>query len=121
MLAVILDREADRWFRPVAGQFQIRYRRGADMPEYVPDFVAETKDRILMLEPKSTKELDDAEVQAKAKAAEEWCHHASGYARSVGGKQWTYALLPHDLIHEGMSIKGLLAGAHAPSPLAVMA
>ena len=41
-LAVILDREAEKWFKPAKGQFQIFYRQGADHLEYQPDFVAET-------------------------------------------------------------------------------
>lgn len=51
-LAVILDRETFKWFRPAKGQFQIFYRDGADHQEYQPDFVAETADTIYMLEPK---------------------------------------------------------------------
>ena len=41
-LAVILDRDADKWIKPAKGQFQIFYRVGADHLEYQPDFVAET-------------------------------------------------------------------------------
>jgi type III restriction enzyme len=52
-LAVILERETDRWFKPGKGQFQLFYQRGADHPEYQPDFVAETTDRIYMIEPKA--------------------------------------------------------------------
>ncbi|MDF1659670.1 MAG: DEAD/DEAH box helicase family protein, partial [Verrucomicrobiales bacterium] len=53
ILAVILDREAEKWFKPAKGQFQIFYKLGAEHPEYQPDFVAETKDAIYMLEPKA--------------------------------------------------------------------
>jgi type III restriction enzyme len=111
LLAVILEREAIRWFRPVSGQFQIRYRRGADHPEYIPDFVAETADRVLMLEVKARNETTDPEVRSKAEAAMEWCRHASDYAASQRGKPWSYAILPHDVIKENMSLAGLLAGA----------
>jgi type III restriction enzyme len=38
--AVILERSASKWFRPVKGQFQIYYKLGSEQPEYVPDFVA---------------------------------------------------------------------------------
>ena len=41
-LAVILERDALKWFKPVKGQFQIYYNSGADHPEYQPDFVAKT-------------------------------------------------------------------------------
>jgi type III restriction enzyme len=70
ILSVILDRDADRWFRPNAGQFQIRYRRGSDHPEYVPDFVAESGSSIVMFEVKAANQLADPEVKAKAEAAE---------------------------------------------------
>jgi type III restriction enzyme len=41
-LAVILERESTKWFRPAKGQFQIFYKLGSDHFEYQPDFVAET-------------------------------------------------------------------------------
>lgn len=113
ILAVILEREAIRWFRPVAGQFQIRYRRGADHPEYIPDFVAETAEGTLMLEVKARNELADPEAKAKAEAAIAWCARASAYAVSQGGMGWSYALLAHDAVKENMSIAGLLASADA--------
>ena len=34
--------QKEQWLRPLAGQFNIYYRRGADQPEYIPDFVAAT-------------------------------------------------------------------------------
>jgi len=37
VLAQILERDAQRWFRPVQGQFNIYYRRGVEQPEYLPD------------------------------------------------------------------------------------
>lgn len=54
-LASILERDATKWFKPATGQFQLFYRSGADHLEYQPDFVAETKSRIFMLEPKASK------------------------------------------------------------------
>src|SRR5262249_27169607 len=62
-LAVILDRDALKWFKPAKGQFQIYYRSGADHLEYQPDFVAETTNAIYMLEPKAKNELDAPDVQ----------------------------------------------------------
>jgi type III restriction enzyme len=108
-LAVILDREALKWFRPVQGQFQIIYKRGVDHPEYVPDFVAETDDGIYMLEPKARNEMTDAEVLAKRDAAVQWCAYATGHALRNGGKPWTYALIPHDAIAENMTLAGLVS------------
>jgi type III restriction enzyme len=107
-LAVILDRDALKWFRPAKGQFQIYYKNGAEHPEYQPDFVAETDDAILMLEPKAKNELDDPVVIAKKAAAVEWCGHASAHAQQHGGKPWRYALIPHDAITENMTLPALV-------------
>lgn len=106
-LAVILEREALKWFKPAKGQFQLFYKSGADQLEYQPDFVAETSDRVYMLEPKARNQLADADVLAKKAAAVQWCRHASDYAASYQGKPWRYALIPHDVISENMTIRGL--------------
>jgi type III restriction enzyme len=108
VLAVILDRESLKWFKPARGQFQIYYKSGSDHPEYQPDFVAETKDTIYMLEPKKRKDLEDPEVLAKKEAAGKWCGHASRFATTHGGKPWIYGLIPHDTIRENMTIAGLV-------------
>lgn len=107
ILAVILDRESEKWFKPAKGQFQIFYKLGADHPEYQPDFVAETSDTIYMLEPKKRTALQDADVLAKKEAAEKWCRNASDYAAKHGGKPWIYRLIPHDTISENMSLRYL--------------
>jgi type III restriction enzyme len=44
-LAVILERDAIKWFKPAIGQFQLYYGHRSDQ-EYQPDFVAETADAI---------------------------------------------------------------------------
>lgn len=106
-LAIILEREALKWFKPAKGQFQIYYKSGADTPEYQPDFVAETADRIFMLEPKASNQMTDPDVLAKRDVAETWCKHASEHARGYGGKPWTYVLIPHDSIAENMTLEGL--------------
>jgi len=106
-LAVILERDALKWFRPARGQFQIFYRDGADHREYQPDFVAEAAEAIYMLEPKMHKELDDPLVLAKKQVALSWCANASGHAQSYGGKPWQYLLIPHDAIAENMTLSGL--------------
>jgi type III restriction enzyme len=107
-LAVILERERAKWFKPRKGQFQLFYKWGADQPEYQPDFVAETSDCIYMLEPKSKAELDDEEVKAKQTVAIKWCASATDYAAGHAGKPWSYALIPHDVISDNMTIKGLV-------------
>jgi type III restriction enzyme len=106
-LAIILDREALKWFKPARGQFQILYKLGAELLEYQPDFVAETADCIYMLEAKARNDMQDAEVQAKKDAAVQWCNHAASHAVSHGGKPWTYLLVPHDAIWENMTLAGL--------------
>lgn len=106
-LAVILDRDTLKWFKPAKGQFQIFYRQGADHLEYQPDFVAETEEMIFMLEPKARNEMDDEIVLAKKEAALKWCANASNHALSNGGKPWRYLLIPHDEIAENMTLDGL--------------
>ena len=106
--AVILERDAQKWFRPVKGLFQIYYQLGAVQAEYIPDFVAETDDAILMAETKKRAKLASGEVQAKAAAAARWCGQASDYAASVGGKPWHYLLIPHDEITEALHLRDFL-------------
>ncbi len=110
ILAVILDRETEKWFKPAKNLFQIFYRLGADHHEYQPDFVAETADVIYMLEPKKRTALNDADVVAKKDAAENWCENATNYGLEHGGKPWIYQLIPHDTISENMSIDHLGKG-----------
>jgi len=101
--AVILERDAIRWFKPVSGQFQIVYKDGVEHREYQPDFVAELDNEILMVETKARNELDDPIVQAKAEAAKEYCRNASDYLQAKGGKPWRYILVPHDEVLENRS------------------
>jgi type III restriction enzyme len=107
-LAVILERERMKWFKPRKGQFQIFYKWGSDHPEYQPDFVAEGADSIYMLEPKAANEMDDEEVKAKRDVAVKWCALATDYSSRTGGKPWKYALIPHDVITDNMSVQGLM-------------
>ncbi len=106
-LAVILDRETLKWFRPAKGQFQIFYKTGLDPQEYIPDFVAETDDCILMLEPKASNQMETPEVLAKKEAAETWCKNASEHNQKNGGKPWEYMLISHDVISDSMTLEGI--------------
>lgn len=106
-LAVILDRDSEKWFRPARGQFQIYYRCGTGEQEYQPDFVAEATDCIYMLEPKARNQLEAPEVLAKKEAAIRWCQNSSNHAKTYGGKPWVYLLLPHDAFAENMTLSGL--------------
>jgi type III restriction enzyme len=105
-LAVVLDREALKWFKPAKGQFQLFYRSGIEDLEYQPDFVAETQQAVYMLEPKAVNQMTDPDVLAKRDVAVEWCRHATEHSASYHGKPWVYALIPHDVIAENMTIKG---------------
>ena len=113
-LAVILERDAEKWFKPAKGQFQIFYRKGADHLEYQPDFVAETADMIYMLEPKMRKEMEDPDVLAKKEAATQWCVYASDHAATYDGKPWRYLLIPHDEIASNITLSGLADRFTAP-------
>ncbi len=107
-LAVILDRESQKWFKPAKGQFQIFYKSGIEHLEYIPDFVAETDNCIYLLEPKARNEMTNSEVLAKKDAAVNWCEQASAHTATYGGKPWKYALIPHDVIADNMTLVGLV-------------
>ncbi len=107
-LAVMLDRDAMRWFRPAREQFQITYRLAGEEHLYVPDFVAELADRIAMIETKARGEMDDPDVLAKQAAAVAWCGRASAYAIEKGSKGWVYALIPHDAVAENWTAGQLI-------------
>ncbi|OAM22487.1 type III restriction endonuclease subunit R [Eikenella corrodens] len=106
--AVILERDAQKWFKPAQGQFQIYWKSGLDSKEYIPDFVVETKDSIWLVETKAGKDLKDPEVLAKADAAFEWCKHATDYALQHNGKYWRYVLIPHDEVVESKKLADFL-------------
>ena len=63
-----------------------------------------------MVETKARHELTTPEVQAKQRAAEEWCGHASTHAAGYGGKPWRYSVVPHDTVLENITLAGLTAG-----------
>lgn len=106
--AIILERDATKWFKPAKGQFQIYYKLGTEQPEYIPDFVAETDIAILMVETKARADINSEEVQAKAAAAMQWCKHASDHAVSIGTKPWKYLLVPHDEVNESKRLTDYL-------------
>lgn len=103
--SVLLDREAEKWFKPAKGQFQIIYQDGHQHREYVPDFIAETKHTIYMAETKARNELADPVVLIKKKAAEQWCGHATEFNKTLGKKPWSYILVPHDEVQDNMSLE----------------
>ena len=104
--AVILDRDAIKWFRPSLDQFLIFYETGPDQARYQPDFVAETTDYVYMIETKAAKDMKDPVVLAKSGAAAKWCELATEHAASYKGKPWVYLLIPHDSIADNMTLQG---------------
>jgi len=104
--AVVLenDREVLKWIKPAKGQFRIYY---AGDETYEPDFVVETKTAKFLCEPKAANEVNAEDVQAKARAAAEWCSNATAHELEHGGKSWTYLLIPHDVIADNMTLRGL--------------
>lgn len=106
--AVILERDAQKWFKPAQGQFQIYWKSGLDSKEYIPDFVVETEGSIWLVETKAGKDLKDPEVLAKADAAFEWCKHATDYTLQHNGKHWRYVMIPHDEVVESKKLADFL-------------
>ncbi|MER9402242.1 hypothetical protein NKI46_29595 [Mesorhizobium sp. M0615] len=98
--AVIMEAGSEagvmRWMKPGIGQFRIEYAAGQS---YEPDFVVET----------AKNEMSDPVVQAKAKAARKWVHHANDHAKDTGGKLWTYVLIPHDAVEPSATITSLVS------------
>lgn len=105
-IAVTIDGDAsvEKWIKPGRNQFRIDYRSGE---AYEPDFVVETKTRMLVCEVKAKNEMEDAVVKAKAAAATKWCKTATEHAG--GTKPWTYLLVPDDQITGSATLDGLAA------------
>lgn len=96
------DTSVQKWVKPNKGTFQIHYSGEAN---YEPDFVIEADDGYYLCEPKAEPEMTDEIVLAKAKAATEWCKHATTRSR----KPWHYLLIPHNAIDETKTLAGLAA------------
>jgi type III restriction enzyme len=109
VLALILERDSHRWFRPVTGQFNIYYRAGVNQPEYIPDFVAATAALNLIIETKAVKDMETPEVKAKTDAAVVWCKNASAYSTQHGGKPWKYLLVQHDVVASNLTLDFLIS------------
>jgi len=103
------DDSVVKWFKPTRDDFKIFYHHQHQERLYEPDFVVETKDAKLICEPKRADAVDSDEVQEKAKAAIEWCEHASKHELDNDGKPWQYVLIPHDEIKPSATLAGLIA------------
>ncbi len=110
--AIILeqDNEVTKWLRPAINQFMIYWDRQRSR-RYIPDFVVETKETIYMIETKKSYDVDDEEVQEKARAAKEYCKYASEYNTKYGGKSWKYVLIPHEAVKLNMGFSFLVEKA----------
>lgn len=109
MLARVLENDADatlKWMKPATGKFKIEYQSGQ---YYEPDFVVETRDTCLLVEPKRADEISGETVQAKKSAALQWCDYANEYAQQIAAKPWCYLLVPHDQILANTSVDGLIS------------
>lgn len=105
-VADILDRDDEivRWVRPPTGQMPIAYKGGS----YNPDFVVEAKgNKFYVIEVKRRKDINDQEVQAKARAGIAWCRAMS----KATGNIWEYKLIPDDTIQPTLSFKGVISNA----------
>ena len=100
------DESVLKWMKPASGKFRIEYQSGE---RYEPDFVVETKEYCLLIEPKRADEINTEVVQAKKRAAQRWCQYANDHAKKIGAKPWHYILIPHNEILTNASVKGLLA------------
>ena len=63
--------------------------------------------RRFFIQIKKEGDIDDAEVQDKARAALEYCKYASEYTAENGGKPWKYVLIPHNAVQPNMSFNFL--------------
>lgn len=100
------DRSVKKWLRPALEQFHIYYNHNSQ--RYKPDFVAETKDNIYLIEIKREKDIETPEVLEKAKAAGMFCSYASHYTKKHGGKAWKYVIIPHDVVSLQRSFDALV-------------
>lgn len=110
IFAIILENDSNvlKWMRPSSKQFNIYYGPGG-ISRYEPDFIVETCDFIYMIETKASNEMKSEMVLEKAKAAKVYCDSVSEWNKENGGKEWDYALIPHDEVKLNSSLKYLLA------------
>lgn len=101
--ATILEDDNDviKWVKPPKDLLKIQY---AEEDNYNPDFIVETEKGRFLCEIKRASDVDDSEVQKKAKAAILWCERASG----VSDKPWRYALIPHDVVQINRTFRSLV-------------
>ena len=67
----------------------------------------EATDTIYLTEIKADNQIDQQDVREKARAALQYCKHASDYNQKNGGKIWKYLLIPHSDVLPNMSFSYL--------------
>ncbi len=107
-MALLLDRDALKWFRPARGQFALFYRDPSGERDYQPDFIAETTEWRLLIEVKASDRMEDTTVLLKQEAAIDWCRVANVHAATHGLKPWITLLIPHDRIGEHIGLDRLI-------------
>ncbi|MEN9909185.1 MAG: hypothetical protein RLZZ540_2334 [Bacteroidota bacterium] len=108
-LAFVLenDKKVLKWLRPASNQFRIYWDNNSK--RYEPDFIIETEDVIYMVEPKSSANMNDADVLAKKEAAIKYCKYATEFTSQNNGKPWKYLLVPHNEISRTINFDLLIA------------
>ena len=106
--AIILEQDSAvmKWLRPAQKQFKIYWKHNSR--QYHPDFVAETRDTIYMIETKKEGDIETADVQEKTKAALLYCKNATDFTTRNGGKPWKYVLIPHNAVMTNMSFETMV-------------
>lgn len=101
-LSVVLEDDEDviRFIKPPLNQLGLFYKAGK---QYNPDFLVETKDCKYMIEVKAANQVNNDDVQEKARAGVKWCECASKV--DADGKAWKYRLVPGEDIKIGNTLK----------------
>jgi type III restriction enzyme len=100
------DKSVLKWLRPAEKQFHIYWNHNSR--RYHPDFVVETGWAIYLVETKKERDVDSSDVQEKARAAVQYCSHATEFTIRNGGKPWKYILIPHNAVKINMSVDNLV-------------
>lgn len=104
-IAVVLEDDEDvvRFIKPPLNQLGLFYRAGK---QYNPDFLVETKNCKYMVEVKAANQVNNEDVQEKARAGVKWCECASKV--DADGKEWKYRLVSGEDIIIGNTLKYIL-------------
>lgn len=114
-MAYLLDNDGsvEDWLRPAPNQFEGLYWRdteGESHHRYEPDFVAELKDEIIMIEVKPECDINTPSVQAKKQTAEKYCEIVNKNIGKYGiVKPWKYVIIPTERIAISSTINSLLS------------